>query len=116
MGTQCLAVADPADDEDEASSDSSDEDKDEASSDPSDEERPAVLSYWDPCTDTYRNKKTHEIVPDSESDEDEDSSNPSDEDREDSSNSSDEEHTEDLSYWDPCTDSYRSKRTHEPIP
>ena len=26
------------------------------------------LSYWDPRIDCYRSKKTHEIIPDSESD------------------------------------------------
>ena len=50
----------------EESCDSSDDDEDNASSEVSVKEHPVILSYWDPCTDTYRNKKTHEVVPDSE--------------------------------------------------
>ena len=54
------------------SGDSSDDDEDNDSSKTSVKKHPVILSYWDPCTDTYRNKETHEVVPDSESDEDED--------------------------------------------
>ena len=50
------AVIDPTDDESEASSDSSDE------------EYPEDFGYWDPRTDTYRSKRTHEPIPEAEID------------------------------------------------
>ena len=60
------ANADSSDKEEyEESGDSSDDDEDNGSSKISVKKHPVILSYWDPCTDTYRNKKTHEVVPDS---------------------------------------------------
>ena len=37
-------------------------------------------------------------------------------DNEASNEASDDKYPEDFEYWDPVTDTYRSKRTHEPVP
>ena len=74
------------------------------------------MEYWDPTDDVYRNKRTNECVPEritlemSDSEEyDSDSSSYSE-------TTSDDEYPEDFGYWDPISDTYRTKRTNEIIP
>ena len=83
-------------------------DESETSSDSSGEEYPEDFGYWDPRTNTYKSKRTHEPIPEAEIDDTDDES-------EASSGSPDEEYPEDFCYVDPRTDTYKSKRTHEPI-
>ena len=86
---------------------------DQASNEASDDKYPEDFGYWDPVTDTYRSKRTHEPVPEENTVAVND---PTDNEIEASSESSDDEYPEDFGYWDPVTDTYRSKRTHEPVP
>ena len=74
------------------------------------------MEYWDPSDDTYRSKRTNEEVPEDRTrgvidpnDNDTDSSS-------DSETTSDDEYPEDIGYWDPVSDTYRSKRTNKVIP
>merc|ERR1711872_717933 len=82
----------------------------------SEEKNRTSLSYWDPYSDCYRSKRTHKIVPDNMSDTDEDEECNSSDEEEDSNNSSKEKNRTSLSYWDPYSDCYRSKRTHKIVP
>ena len=82
----------------------------------SDTESLSDMEYWDPSDDTYRNKRTNEKVQ-------EESIikmiDPNEHDVDSSSNSettSDDEFPEDIGYWDPISDTYRSKRTNRVIP
>ena len=82
----------------------------------SDTESLSDMEYWDPSDDTYKNKRTNEKAP-------EESIikmiDPNEHDADSSSNSettSDDEFPEDIGYWDPIFDTYRSKRTNKVIP
>ena len=72
------------------------------------------FQYWDPVSDTYKDKRTNKSVPDEiearmgtaldyETDPNEES---------DSASSSDSN----FEYWDPVTDTYKDKRTNESVP
>ena len=71
------------------------------------------FEYWDPVSDTYKDKRTNKSVPDEielrmgialdyETDPNEES---------DSASSSDSNYE----YWDPVTDTYKDKRTNETV-
>merc|ERR1711872_887824 len=92
--------------------DSSDEEEGNDSSS-NEEEGESVLSYWDPRDDTYRNKRSHQAVPEDIPEISEDEYDSSDEEEGNDSSSDEEEEESVLSYWDPRDDTYRNKRTHQ---
>ena len=92
------------------------EDDTDSSSESETDEILSDMEYWDPSDDTYRSKRTNKEVPEDRTREVID---PNDNDTNSSSESettSDDEYPEDFGYWDPVTDTYRSKRTNESVP
>ena len=66
--------------------------------------------------DTYRNKRTNEKVPEERIIEMIDPNEHDDDSSSDSETTSDDEYPEDIGYWDPISNTYRSKRTKKVIP
>ena len=74
------------------------------------------MEYWNPTSDTYRSKRTNESVPEENmlgiidpTGHDTDSSIESE-------TVSNVDSSEDMEYWDPVSDTYRSKKTNKSVP